>query len=59
MRVLHKPARAKGGLESLLKMRHTPELQAWNKSYDKDGHWAPTATPTEPAKRRRTVKGPE
>ena len=67
LRVLHKPARAKGALDLLAKMRHTAELSAWDASYDASGDWTPTrsrndAAPTERAvtvKRRRMAKGPE
>ena len=65
LRVLHKPLRAKGSLAAVLKLHHTPELKAWNNAYDACGDWNPTGRThaaqrkAQPAKRRRTVKGPE
>ena len=63
LRVLHKPSRAKGSLDSLLRLRHTPELKAWNDGYNENGDWMPSELAAqrkaEPAKRRRITKGPE
>ena len=64
---MHQPGRARGALDSLLKMHHTAELAAWDAGYNACGDWTPTvrrnlAAPTEqtvPAKRRRLAKGPE
>jgi len=41
LRVLHKPAKAKGGFGNILQMKHTPELAAWNDAYDENGDWEP------------------
>ena len=63
LRILHKPPRAKGSLDSLLRLRHTPELRAWNAGYNVNGDWMASDSAAQrkaqPAKRRRTVKGPE
>ena len=67
LRVLHKPPRTKGAFDTLAKMRHTPELAAWNQSYNENGDWdpvqhsrvaAPEGNP-QGTKRRRLKKGPE
>ncbi len=56
LRLLHKPSRAEGSLDSLLRLRHTPELKAWNDGYNENGDWMLKA---QPPTRRRRMEGPE
>ena len=61
LRVLHKPTRAQGGFENLLRMSHTKELAAWNEGYNDNGDWEPeralchatSAAKVPPSKRRK------
>ena len=41
LRVLHKLAKAKGGLDHILELKHTAELAAWNEAYNEKGDWDP------------------
>ena len=41
LRLLHRPPRRKGGLDYLGKLKHTPELAAWNAGYNEAGDWDP------------------
>ena len=41
LRLLHRPARRKGGLDYLFKLKHTRELAAWNQGYNESGDWEP------------------
>ena len=42
LRLLHRPPRRKGGLDYLFKLKHTPELAAWNAGYNEAGDWDPS-----------------
>ena len=55
LRVLHKPAKAKGGLNHILELKHTPELAAWNAAYNDKGDWDPERTQN---RRTATTKAP-
>ena len=64
LRVLHRPAQHKGGLDHLSKLKWPPELAAWNAGYDESGDWDPTQplpaatakAKATPAKRRAKAK---
>ena len=64
LRVLRRPLKRKGGLDSLFKLKHTPELAAWNAGYNQAGDWDPNRpqpaaaakAKAAPAKRRATAK---
>ena len=57
LRVLHRPHRSKGGFDTLYKLKHTPELAAWNAGYNAAGDWEPSLSkPTPVAKAKVTSK---
>ena len=66
LRVLRRPLKRKGGLDSLFKLKHTPELAAWNAGYNEAGDWDPSRpqpaavvtakAKAAPAKRRAKAK---
>ena len=41
LRVLHRPAKHRGGLLHVLKLKHAPALKAWDEGYNESGDWDP------------------